>query len=394
MSLHLAGACNPEQSPTQTSVGVGDPLGINTKFTSAAQQSGKPRYDLLDTAQELLPGERVQICHRHKIPDTDHVQVFHNPVTGKARYGALMKCKSIWSCPFCAAKITEERRVELRNGLSTCTNRMVLITYTLRHSIDDPLYVLLKGLKKAFGKMRSGRKWQNIKALYGVIGGILSTEVTYGEHGWHVHRHELLLLPDDISDDELSNLESLLKSMWLNALQKCDLSATWDHGLDMNTDPALNREYVAKFGRDPILDEWTVAHELTKAPIKKAHGKGKTPWQLLDLASKGDIDAAILFREYALTFKGSKQLHYSDGLREYLKMNPEIDDQDLDLDETEIDEILLYEINPEIWREICRLRLRGAVLDVAQLGNASYLDRFITMKTGLKCTRIDLTLIC
>lgn len=398
-SQTLAGLHTEIESPDQLEVRSGNPLGTSTKSTSAAPLRAKsqprekePRYDLLDAAQELLSGERVGICHHHRIPGVEHIEVYHNPETGKAHYGALMKCGSVWSCPICAAKITEERRKELRTGLSNCTNRMILVTYTLQHEFDDPLFVLLKGLKLAFGKMRSGRKWQNIKALYGVVGGILTTEVTFGENGWHVHRHELLLLPDDITDDEIGDLERLLKKMWLYSLEKCGMSASWDYGLDVNADPALNREYIAKYGRDPVLDEWTVAHELTKNTFKEGSKKGRTPWQLLNDYSKGDLDAGVLFREYALTFKGSKQLQWSNGLRDYLGLNDEIPDEEIEYDETEIDEVLLYEINIEVWRKIIEKKLRWRLLHIASAGNKKKLEKWIERNTGLKTVRIDLRL--
>lgn len=392
-SSQLAGLHTEIETSDQQEARSEVPLGTITKSASTAQtREITPRYDLLDASQELLPGERVGICHRHRIPENEHIEVYHNPVTGKARYGGLMKCRSVWSCPICAQRITEERRRELRDGLAQCTNRFVLVTYTLRHDVDDSLKFMLDGLKKSFREMRSGRKWQAVKSEYGIIGGVLTTEVTYGDHGWHVHRHELMLLPDNITDLDLVNLDALLRSRWLAALEKCGMNADWNHGLDMTVDPALNREYIVKYGRDPALDEWTCAHELTKHMFKDGKKKSRTPWQLLHDYSKGDLDAGILFREYALTFKGTKQLHWSNGLREYLGMCEEISDEELLIDEREIDEILLHKINYEVWHAICKLGLRWRLLDIASVGNAERLERWIERKTGLKTIRIDLRL--
>ena len=378
------------------------PLGRTTEFTANVSQrqkrksdKPKPRYDLLTAAQELLPFERVNICHKNHKKDSTHIKVIHNPEFGTARYEGLMKCRSVWSCPICAAKITEERRKELRTGLSNCTNRLVLVTYTLRHQWDDPLKFLLEGLKMAFAKMRTGRPWQDVKHYFGIVGAILTTEVTYGRHGWHAHRHELMLLPDDISDEMLLALDQKLRERWIWALEQVGMSADWVHGLDMNIDPKLNREYIAKFGRDPALDEWTVAHEMTKNTFKEGKEKGRTPWQLLsDYVHKGDLDAGILFQEYVYAFKNSHQLHWSKHLRKYLGMGEEIKDEDLNIDETEITEVELYEINLEVWRVICKLQIRGQLLEIAGVGDAKKLETWIERKTGLKTVRIDLTQIC
>lgn len=386
----LAGENVNVQAGSQSEGDDPAPLGIATKFTSTPVYSQVSKFQLLSAAQELLPGERVSICHKHLKAGQDRVEVIHNPIENTARYGGLMKCKSIWSCPCCAARITEERRQELRDGLANCTDKLILITYTLRHAICDPLKDMLSALKASFSHMRSGRRWQDVKNAYGVKGGILSTEVTWGENGWHVHRHELLFLPADIETWQISLLERKLKTMWLESLRANGRDGTWEYALNVNASPNIDREYIAKHGYDPKDSGWTVTHEMTKSPAKRAGMDGMTPFQLLEDYHLGNKLSGAKFREYALTFKGSKQLHWSSGLREYLGMMPEIPDEELEYDQTEIDDVVIYEICYQVWRELCKLKIRGELLDVARLGDQKHLERWIEKKTGLRQEIIDL----
>jgi hypothetical protein len=60
------------------------------------------KWQLLRTAQALLPHERVAFCMRRVQATT--VDVLYSPHHQSAHYGGLMVCGSIWVCPLCAAK--------------------------------------------------------------------------------------------------------------------------------------------------------------------------------------------------------------------------------------------------------------------------------------------------
>lgn len=89
------------------------------KYANNAAQAGgvdparARRYYLQNLAADLLPDERVSECLRAVAPSADQVDLFHNPARSSARYANLIVCSRVWTCPVCAARITEERRREL-----------------------------------------------------------------------------------------------------------------------------------------------------------------------------------------------------------------------------------------------------------------------------------------
>ena len=97
--------------------------------------------------------------------------------------------------------------------------------------------------------------------------------------------------------------------------------------------------------------------------------KGRTPLELLSMASQGDRQAGKLWSEYALVFKGRHQLQWSRGLRSILGLGAELSDKEL-ADRADEDSILLASLSHDQWRVIKSNDLRGEVLEVASSGDA------------------------
>ena len=77
-------------------------LGTLTKSHVILTPQGLQRvHDFLlqDQAANLLPKERVRKCRRNRIDKNKPVSVMFNENRGKAHYGNLQICGSIWSCP-------------------------------------------------------------------------------------------------------------------------------------------------------------------------------------------------------------------------------------------------------------------------------------------------------
>ena len=136
------------------------------------------------------------------------IEVHKGQTHGKAFYHGLMACGSVWTCPICAAKIAERRRVELQQALEAAKAKgwgIHFVTLTVPHGIGDDLHEILGKLSTALKKLSGNAPFKKAKAQTGlqIYGYIRAQEVTYGVNGWHPHFH-LLVSPRGIWDLRLS----------------------------------------------------------------------------------------------------------------------------------------------------------------------------------------------
>ena len=349
------------------------PLGILTSIASAFEGEASrersvsktcEKYYMMSLARCLMPDERVAICHRYIRPNASTVNILKKPNAKRAYYSNLMVCGSVRHCPVCSARITEVRRQELTDALKAANYTVCLLTYTLSHNRKDALKTVLDALLTAYRKLKSRRDWRDMVAEYGWVGSVRSLEVTHGDNGWHVHIHELVLLPPNMPKSALNGLLNAVKGKWGNALRAVGFNTSWEHGVRLSDDTKKINLYVAKFGEEEIVTGWTVEHELTKAPNKRSKKGGRTPNQLLWDYGKGDRLAGQLWQEYARVFKGRNQLVWSRGLRKLLGIGTELTDAEI-ADSVPADAVLLASLTPDQWRRILALDFRGQVLDAA-----------------------------
>ena len=334
------------------------------------------RFALQAGARHLLPGERVACCLRRRQAGRDCVEVWYLQQLRRARFGGLQTCASVWMCPVCAAKITERRKLELTAALVAAEAqglRVVMATYTLRHNAGDSLRWLLNGLMAARKKATGGRAAMHLREVCGVVGSVRALEVTWGAGtGWHPHVHELLFVSPG---GNLAALEVGLRSQWENGLRLAGMREVNQHALDFTCCDIDIAAYIEKFGRER---SWNVEHELTKQPTKKGRAGRFTPMELLrSFTLDGDADAGELWREYALTMKGSRQLYWSAGLRQMLlPAVAERTDQEL-AEETSEAGTLLAELQLHQWKAVLYHDARAQVLNIAATGDADALRSFV-----------------
>lgn len=346
-------------------------LGSIAKNVSLPSQRQIMRYYLQSQARSLLPKERVAQCHRALVPMMQRVKIMHDPDTKRAFYRNLIVCARVWQCPVCAARITEERRKEIQQGMDNIVERSVLITYTLQHDKSDDLTTILQAELDAYRSMKQGRWWQDFQELFGWIGSIRALEVTYGKNGWHPHFHELAFVDPSLELYDFDRMEEILRARWIAMLQKQGRIANWDNGLTLKVTFEGVAEYVIKMGHDPVDETWSAAREIAKAPSKKTHKDGKTTLQLLLNFGNGDATAGRLFVEYIKAFRGKKQLHWSHGLREYMGIAGKTDEEIADkIPETSI---VLAILTDEQWHVILRKDRRGELLEIAAKGDVEEL---------------------
>ncbi len=347
------------------------PLGdiTNTASTSSPEiDSLSLRFAMQRAAYELIPNERIKVCLRYHRPDVNRINVMRSKTSKKAHYSGLMTCGSVWHCPICAARISEQRRQELTRSMLNWTGGNFMVTYTASHKVTTPLRDILEAVVEGVRSFKSGRRFQEIKSLYGWVGSVKALEVTYGANGWHPHVHELVFATNALSEAELDRIEVELSTHWLGVLGRRGWVASTEHGLKVSDDKFDLARYVSKFGHEPKMtiddwkNKWSLAHEITKQVVKKSRTReGRTPMQLLADYLVDDFEAGEVWREYAKVFKGRKQLTWSNGMRKLLALGDEIPDEEI-ANEADDGYEVYASITLEQWRVILASESRAEIL--------------------------------
>lgn len=345
---------------------TGEILGIVDPMAGRVQ-----RFMLQSVARKILPKSRTNNCLRVR-QGGKQIQVHQSTQYGTASYSGLQTCGSVWACPVCAAKIAERRRAEIIAAMTAhkaaggCVN---MLTLTAPHQRGDDLGELLARQSKALNGFWNDRQVKAVFQAMGVIGQIRALEVTHGRkspknNGWHPHYHVLLFCGSGVDLwplDESPMIEWIetLYTRWAAACVRAGLGRpSMAHGLKLD-DGAHAAKYVSK---------WGLEDEMTKGHTKKAL-HGETPFDFLRslLEDPADKQAAALFRHFAETFKGKRQLHWSRGLKARYAIGEKNDEQ-LAGDAEDDLSILLGLITMEQWRDVLAVEGRASVLSIATSG--------------------------
>lgn len=298
------------------------PLGNNRDFASGRSKTDEQRrrYRLQATARDLLPNNKgIHQCMRRAARGVGFPTIETNGE--RSRLTGVHRCKQGAICPVCAPKVAMKHAKELAAACAAAYAkgwRVLHVTYTLSHHRGESLETVLSSISDARRKyFLAGRGYQAIKRSAGIEGSARAVETTYGENGWHPHYHELLFVSGLVADD----FEQVLKSRWLEAVKKVGGYADDLHGLKVEEGSAAISDYLNKLGHLPADGGHSVEMELSHGYSKIARKDGKTPFALLDAASKGDSNVAILFCEYAGAMAGRALIRWSKGLREVLGLS-------------------------------------------------------------------------
>jgi hypothetical protein len=340
-------------------------------------------------AAGLLYGERVMTkngrerdrwdvvgCNRNMLGDEIGIYV----VPGvSARFAGVSTCGSVWTCPICAARIAEARRLELqlairkhaedtklKNGIVIAKGgKVYLMTLTAPHTRELPLETFLSLWKKALQRFKNCKTYKRISAQYSRVGSVRSMEVTWGANGWHPHTHDLVFAAAGLLDDQHAIEE--LRQEWVRILIKVGLgesnkrSDMLKHAFDLQGGDYA-ADYVAKFGRQPTMEGWGVSDELTRSHSKRGTSAGHmTPFALLIAYSEGDHEAGELFKEYARCFESQRMLYWSPKLKARFGIN-EATDEDLARAPLPMEERLPQGIERDQWRLVLSREARGELL--------------------------------
>lgn len=325
-------------------------LGIFTKCDSTLENARLVRYALQNQAAKLLPKERVKSCLKCRISINENVGVKYNTKRDTAHYSNLQRCGSVWHCPVCASNITEKRKQEIKKATDAHTGGVYMLTLTIPHYFGDNLKTLISGLELAVKRFFGGRKAKSIWEKIGKIGHIRALEVTHGRNGWHPHFHFLIFtenhLPDDFDTTDLLDV-------WKNACRLAKLPIPNHHGLDFKKGDYS--AYVAK---------WGIENEIAKGHTKTGKNGNLTAWDLLKLSMLDDEQAGKLFQEFAICFKGRRQLVWSRGLKAMFGVGEKTDEQLAD--ETEKTSKHVLDLESTLWTLIVRYKSRAYFLELVE----------------------------
>ncbi len=334
---------------------------------------------LYDPAKDWKSQERIVGCMRNM--RTPFIQIYRRADGSCARYSGLATCSSIWGCPVCAERISNVRRDEITRARAkhqAAGGETYLMTLTFPHRRGEwSLAELIALQTKALQRWKNSRSYKRIMAQWGRVGNVKALEVTYGEHGWHPHTHEVLFANAGMQAATADIGE--LKDTWIRCVIKvglADASQINDmllHSFDFKAGEFV-AEYVAKYGREPepssrelntIKDRWGLQSEVTMFTRKEGHSKrgeyiGMTPFGLLaDYAENGATDSAALYLDYVRAFKDKRQLTWTPGLKKHFGID-DIDDEDLPEMPQRVEEESLGLISKEDWWLILKHEKSGS----------------------------------
>jgi len=336
-------------------------LGNTGIIASTSPKTGKKtsKYALLRQVQTVLDGSGYAVEGCQKCIGGG-VQVMRSG--DDAYFDGIITCKSIWTCPVCAQRINSQRLDDLKDALGS-GYKTVMVTATLRHDQSDRLRDLLRSLKDAVRRVKSGRWWGDYKDRHGVIASVSSYEITHGVFGWHPHIHMLLFLDRDRPDVDV--MWSDLVSRYVYLVDRGGGYASRHHAVDVTRTGSDAGQYLVKHvSVDPGL-----ASEMSSTDTKDGRWSGsKSFWDLVFL-SRYFADAVDLVKEYADATYRLKSFVWSRGAKDILGVKDQ-KDRDGDRD----DPLPVADITRPVWTVIRTHALQDVVLSLAVLGDDQLKD--------------------
>jgi hypothetical protein len=298
-----------------------------------------------------------------------------------AHFAGVGVCGRVWTCPVCSPKIRQGRAEEIAEAMQAAIAQgfgVEFLTLTLRHHVGQQLAQLLDASTKAWDSTIKSRQLKAVLAQLGYLGFVQVHEVTYGQHGWHPHRHMCLVFKRPLTDKERADLEGDIWRVWNGRLVKRGLSSVRSRGAVLRRCTAAEGLgwYLTKVDRPEGDGVASLGLEMARGDLKT--GKGRTPHQLLtDFVETGESIDLHRWREYEQATHGRKLMTWTPGLRRRLLAGaPERTDEELAAAAPEAE--VLAELDVRAWREVRAASPGGlAVLEAAEQSRDA-LVRYLT----------------
>lgn len=345
---------------------------------AGSREARAGRYWLRDLARRVLPlGHRTVHCGLQPIGANVAVTLGG----GVATLRGFETCGSPWACAVCAGKVAAGRRDEVERALDQHMadgGQVYMAAFTMPHYAAQSARELRETISAAWKGVLGGAPWNRAKGLYQVVGVIRALEVTHGANGWHPHLHVLFLLKGSVGHWQAQEFGTWLFRRWSRMIARrgygeCT-AAVWRFEQCHKTTAA--GAYVAKWGADS---------EMAGGSGKKGRGGSRSPWELLEASAEGDARAGRLFREYALAFKGARQLTWSRGLKERFGL---VDHDDETLAEREAPAPVIAHLSGRAGWKLSRAGLVAEFLSTLERWGWHEARRFLT-RWGLGTEGVD-----
>lgn len=284
-----------------------------------------------------------------------------------AYYVGLQTCGSIWTCPVCAARISETRRKEVCHAMEKIYEegfQSVMVTLTFPHDKTIALDELIKKQSLALKYLREGNTWTCFKKRINFQGLIRALELTYGANGWHPHTHELWFVDKGLKEKDI---KTFIVNRWINCLKKAGLvsvkntMATHNALKTRSVDIKMNCKSSDYLSKNDNLN-WGIDREIAKA-VNKGKSKGYHPFEFLEEITEVN---SKLFIEYSKAMKGKSQLFWTPGLKEKLGVD-DMTDEDICNEEDSDNENPLFDreiyFTEEEWEIIAKKEYRAKILN-------------------------------
>lgn len=338
----------------------------------------RDRYSAQRTLWKLSTLKRVRGCGRVLSHGSDGVQVrVTSTATGRrAGYAGLQTCGSVWACPSCASKILNERQGEIAAAVGNWRaggGSVAFMTFTVRHNSRQSLQEVWTGVSSAWAGVTSGRRWQDVKAVYGarpgddgnaVLPWVRVTEVTHGDNGWHVHVHALLFLDGDVTEPEMQGLYDDMWGGWAAGARAAGLDAE-----QVNVARFLEAgENLADYFTKNRYDRSRVSMEIARADLKVGRFGNRSVVQLLRDVVRDRVPADVaLWAEFEAGSKGRRQMTWGRGSRDLLGLGDAREDDEIAGEEVGTAEDAVIEIPKDAWKSLLAVPGRKAdLLEVAE----------------------------
>lgn len=308
------------------------------------QAQGEPRTftreELRDVhrevAREELDSDSMAECGLEPVP-VGNPTVYRDD-DNRLYWWGIHRCGNTTSCPVCAPAKAGRRARELERHLDAhlaAGGGVIMATATFPHHGGHRLSTSYEILAKSWSKLKASAPWKRLASEIGYLGTVTATEVTHGAHGWHPHKHALILTDEPLTDDKVEELQDVLGERWADRIERWYWSADRelkcrriDRRLPDGHTPVLGRPSkerglrVQQADRDAAgyVAHTGLAREVTRVDCKEAADGHRTPWQILqDYARRGWQTDRDLWAEYARTMQGKPALVWSPKLRERIR---------------------------------------------------------------------------
>ena len=329
------------------------------------EQAQSQRFALQNASRALLPYNRVAKCQRLKVKGISEVSVCKTP-QGTGVYKGLQTCGSVWDCPVCSAKVGARRAEECKQGLEKwleMDGKVYFITLTFPHTNEQSAMELREKQRVALNFLKSNGEYKKLKKRLRYQGVIRSLEVTYGKkNGFHPHTHELFLCKNATTFGDIKNV---LFPIWRKACHKAGLGIpNQAHGVDVQGGQKA-AEYINKFGQ-----------ELTLSHLKKAKNDRHTPFSMLAAYHyDNDKELGQKFVEYSDAFFCSRQIFWTNGLKDLLGVSDMSDEELATLQDQKATEVTT--IDSPRWEAVTYYKQRASVLQVASTQGKLAADKLV-----------------